>query len=258
MHGAAPVSSPRNADGTRGRAPRMGSAPRPAGVAFSLLGLCVTLAACGASTTAGNGLAGKSPAQILARARAAARGAATVRVTGSILDRGTPISLDMELVADKGGEGRVTFGSSTLELRGLDGYLYVKGDEAFVDRLAGPASGRLLRGSWLVGRANSPALRSLAGLTSLDGLVGGLLDDASTDALEHAGSLELDGREAIGVRDAGEGGTMYVAATGTPYPLEIVWKGAKSGNIAFESWNDAAEPEAPMHAISIKQLQSRG
>ncbi|HEV3046829.1 MAG TPA: hypothetical protein VGY13_05650 [Solirubrobacteraceae bacterium] len=235
----------------------MRRAARPVAGLVALAGLCSALAACGASTTAGNGVAGERPARILARASAAAKSAATVRVAGSILDGGTPISLNMELVANKGGEGRVAIGGSTLALRELDGYLYVKADAAFDERLAGRAAGGLLGGRWLVGRAAAPALRDLAQLTSLDALLGAALGAHGAD-LARSGSATFAGRPAVAVSDRAGGGTMYVAATGAPYPLEIVWNGAKNGKLVFESWNQAAEPEAPAHAISIKQLQSRG
>ena len=78
------------------------------------------LAGCGSSLSASNGVASKTPAQILASARSAAAGAATVHVAGSIVSEGKPISLDMELVARKGGEGRITLDGLSIQLIEVD------------------------------------------------------------------------------------------------------------------------------------------
>ena len=53
------------------------------------------LAGCAGSSPSENGLASKTPQEIVAAAKAAAAGAATVHVAGSILDARTPISVDM-------------------------------------------------------------------------------------------------------------------------------------------------------------------
>jgi hypothetical protein len=51
-------------------------------------------------------------------------------------------------------------------------------------------------------------------------------------------------------------GTLYVATTGTPYPLEILKKGGSGGSILFDRWNQPVTLTAPANAININQLQS--
>jgi hypothetical protein len=217
--------------------------------------LAASLAACAGSASAPNGIASKSPAQIVAGARAAAVGAATVHVAGSIIVQGTPISFNMELVSDKGGTGRVSLGGLSMQLVESDGYLYVRGNTDFYERFAGAAAARRLRGKWLKGAADGAALRPLAELTSLRKLLGSTLADHG--ALTRTADTTIAGRSAVGVSDLARGGTVYVAATGIPYPLELVWNGEHGGNLAFDDWNKPAEPSAPVHAINVKQLQSR-
>ena len=47
---------------------------------------------------------------------------------------------------------------------------------------------------------------------------------------------------------------MYVARTGTPYPLEIVKRGA--GKLVFDHWNQPVSLMAPASPININQLQT--
>lgn len=215
----------------------------------------VTLAGCADGGSASNGLASKTPGQIVAAARVAAVGAATVHVAGSIIVQRSPISFNMELVSDKGGEGRISLEGLTMQLVELDGYLYVRGNTPFYERFAGASAARRLRGAWLKGPADGAPLAPLAELTSLRKLLGTTLADHGM--LTRSAGATVAGRSAVGVSDLAGGGTVYVAATGIPYPLEIVWNGTHGGKLAFSRWNEPAEPSAPAHAISVKQLQSR-
>ena len=75
----------------------------------ALVLLIALLAGCGggssssSSASSDNGVAGKSPADILAATKVAADAARTVHVSGSIVSNGSPITLDMNLLAGKGG-----------------------------------------------------------------------------------------------------------------------------------------------------------
>ncbi len=56
--------------------------------------------------------------------------------------------------------------------------------------------------------------------------------------------------------DPARGGTLFVASTGTPYPLEIVEPAPGGGELLFDRWNQPVVLEPPSGAINIKQLQS--
>jgi len=212
------------------------------------------LAGCGASASSGNGVASKSPAQIVAAAISAGADAATVHVAGSILGAGKPISIDMDLVADKGGQGRLMLDGFGVELMSVDRSVYVKGGAAFYRRFTGRASAGLLRGKWLKGSAQHGVLAPLAALTDLRELIVSALSDHG--ALSRAGAARIDGRPAIGVSDRAGGGTLYVASTGAPYPLEIIHAGARAGKLVFDHWNKAVAIAAPTDAVNVDQLRS--
>src|SRR5256885_16936139 len=84
-------------------APRL----RPlAGAAVALALSSALLGACGGSSSSGNGIASQSPKEILAETRAAAQKASSVHVSGSIAGASTPISLNLDLAAGRGGGGQ--------------------------------------------------------------------------------------------------------------------------------------------------------
>ncbi len=215
--------------------------------------LAATLAGCGDSAPQGNGVASRTPAEIADAATSAAAGAATVHVAGSIVSEGEPISLDMELVAGKGGRGRIALAGLAAELIDVDRSLYVNGSPSLYGRFAGPADAHALQGRWLKGPAERGPLRPLASFTDMGRMIGMLL--SGHGALTAAGTRTIDGRRAVGVTDMARGGMLYVAATGTPYPLEIVERAGAGGRIVFDRWDQPVTLAAPAHPINIKQLQ---
>jgi hypothetical protein len=227
----------------------------PGLAAFVLVLMVAILAGCGSSSSSsGNGVASKSPTQIVEAAKVAAAGAATAHVVGSIVSEGKPISLDMELVAGKGGKGRITLEGLSIDLIQADGAVYINGSPAFYRHVAGAAAAQLLQGKWLKAPLNSGSFASLASLTNLSKLVGSTLADHGT--LSSAGTTTIAGQKAVGVTDKAKGGTLYVAASGTPYPLEIVKSGSGGGTISFNKWNQPVSLSPPANAVNINQLQS--
>ncbi len=223
-------------------------------VATSLaLVLAAALTGCGGSSPSSNGVASKTPAQIVALAKAAAVGAASVHVAGSIVDEGQPISLNMELLSEMGGKGRITLGGLSFALVGVDRAIYVKGDRALYNRFASPSAARALGGAWLKASGEAGPLAQLTSLTDLGKLLDSTL--AGHGTLSRGATARIGGQSAIGVTDAAGGGPLYVATTGTPYPLEIVKHGASAGTVRFDRWNQPVELSVPTDAINIKQLE---
>ncbi len=60
---------------------------------------------------------------------------------------------------------------------------------------------------------------------------------AAHGTLARGPATTVEGRPALGVSDGANGGTLYVASTGTPYPLELVERGASAGTLVFDRWN---------------------
>jgi hypothetical protein len=215
--------------------------------------LALLLAGCGSSSSSGNGVASKSPTQIVEAAKAAAAGAVSAHVAGSIVSGGKPISLDMELVAGKGGKGRIAVEGLSVQLIEVDKAVYINGSSAFYSHLAGSAAAQLLQGKWLKAPASNGNFASFSSLTNLGELVGSTL--ASHGALTRSPVTTVDGQKVVGVTDAAKGGTLYVATTGTPYPIELAKTGAGGGKITFDRWNRPVTLAPPASSININQLQ---
>jgi hypothetical protein len=231
------------------------SSIRPRALASLVLATVLAAAAfagCGGSSS-GNGVASKSADQIVAAAKAAAVGAATVHIAGSIVSEGKPLKIDMQLVKDKGGRGRITLEGVSIDLVRVGGSVYINGSQAFYRRVAGAAAAQLLQGKWLKAPENSGNFASLASLTDLAKLMNTTLSSHGT--LSRGGTKTIAGQKTVAVNDVSQGGTVYVATTGSPYPVELSKDGSGGGKIVFDKWNKSVTLTAPANAININQLQ---
>jgi len=225
-------------------------------VVATLLGT-VLLGGCGSSgSSSDNGIASKPPAEILSAATAAAYDASSVHVSGSIVSAGSPITLDLELVSGKGGRGQISEGGLSFNLILLDDTAYISGSPAFYSHFAGPAAAQLLEGKWLKAPASSGTFSSLGSLTDLNQLLNTALSDHGT--LAKGPTTTIGGQPVLSVTDAAHGGTLYVARTGKPYPIEISKSGRTGGTISFGDWNAPVTLTAPKDPIDLSQLESHG
>lgn len=221
---------------------------------LALLALAVALAGCGGSSSSGNGVADKSPAEILAATKTASDGAKSVHVSGSLVSGGTPITLDMNLIAGKGGRGQLSQSGLSFELIAVGDTVYIKGSPDFYKHIGGSAAAQLLAGKWLKAPATGSDFASIGQLTNLHELVDQTLAEHGT--LTKTGTTTINGQKVVGVTSKSKGGTLYIAATGTPYPVQISKSGSGSGSITFDHWNEPVTVAAPANAIDITQLQS--
>ncbi len=228
---------------------RLRSALSPA---VLLLLVVVTLPGCGSSSS-GNGVEGKSAADILKATEAAAKQAQSVHIEGSIVSEGKPITLNMELLEGKGGKGTISQDGFQIKLVQTGGSVYINGSSAFYQHVSGSAAAQLLQGRWLKAPANSGELASLASLTDLGRLVDTAL--AGHGNLVKGAKATVAGQSAIALKDTAKGGTLYVATSGKPYPLEIVKGGHESGKVILDRWDQPVKLSAPSGAIDISKLQ---
>ena len=224
-----------------------------AGPLCALLLAAGALAACGSSSN-GNGVAAKTPNEIIAGAKVLADAASSVHVSGSIVSGNSQITLNLYLVAGKGGRGQISENGLSFEVIRIHGTAYIKGSPAFYRHLAGAAAAQLLQGRWLKAPASSGSLASLASLTDLRALLDTTLTGHGT--LVKGTTTTLNGQKVLGVRDTSEGGTLYVATTGPPYPVDVTKGGTGGGRIVFDRWNQPVSITAPASAIDVAQLQS--
>jgi hypothetical protein len=208
------------------------------------------LGGCGGSS--GNGVESKSPAEILAATKAAADGASSVHIAGSLSSNGSPITLDMYLVSGTGGRGQLSENGLSFELIVVDDSIYIKGSPAFYSHFGGSAAAQLFHGKWLKAPANSGELASLASLTDLSKLIDQALTNTST--LAKGATTTVAGQPAVELTDPAKDGSIYVATTGKPFPVQLVKRGAESGKVTFSGWNQPVSLAPPPNAIDLGAL----
>ncbi len=160
----------------------------------------------------------------------------------------------MNLLAGKGGRGQLSQNGLSFELIQVGNTVYIKGSAAFYRHIGGTAAAQLLQGKWLKAAAGSSNFASIGQLTNLRALIDGTLADHGT--LAKNGTSTVNGQKVVGVSDKSKGGTLYVAAAGTPYPVQISTSGTSSGSITFDRWNEPLTLAAPANAIDISALQA--
>jgi hypothetical protein len=221
---------------------------RAAALALSAL----ALAACGSSSSSGNGEASKPANQILSDAVSAAQGASSVRVSGSIVDNGQPVSVDLKLVNGKGGSGSMTIQGAPVQIVDVSNTLYMNGSDAFWNKVGGgSAVVALLHGKWLKAPATGN-FSSLASLTSIHTLFSQLLTSHGT--LTKGSTKTVNGQSAIGITDSAKGGTIYIATTGKPYPVQLAKTGGSGGTVNFSDYGASVSLTAPSNSIDISKL----
>ena len=219
----------------------------------------LAIAGCGSSSSSsGNGVSSKSPTEILAASKAAADSAGSVHVVGSLASNGTPIQLNLSLASGHGGRGTISEGSLSFELIVVGDTIYIKGSPAFYSHFGGAAAAQLFQGKWLRAPVSGSELSSLAALANF----GKLLDQslASHATLVRGTTSTVAGQPVIELRDTSHAGSLFVATTGQPYPVEIVKRGSgpETGRISFTDWNAPVSLAAPAGAIDLSQLQHAG
>jgi hypothetical protein len=213
----------------------------------------VAIAACGSSASSSdNGVAAKSADQIVTTAVAAIDAAQTVHVSGTVNSSGTLVTLDLSIVAGKGARGEMSESGLSFRLIADGDYVYINGSKEFWLKSGGSAAAKLFDGKWLKASAKTGSFASLSSLTDLHALVGGLVHHGK---LQKGSTTTRDGKRVIAVRDTTNQGTLYVATTGKPYPVEIEKAGAGAGHITFDRIDAPVSLTPPANSIDTTKLK---
>ena len=220
---------------------------------FTLMALAAVAALAGCGSTSNGALTSKPPNEIVGTSVSSAMHAQSVHVSGWVVDQGSAVELDLELVAGKGGRGTMSFSGFRVQIIGAASQLYVKASSAFWAHFASMSAAQLFGGKWLKAHANG-SLAEFARMTDLHALL--------SDVIGHHGKLTagavttLGGQKVIPITDTTEGGTLYVTATGPPYPVELVKSGSAGGRIRFDRYNEPVSLNTPANALDITKLQA--
>ncbi|MFF3746131.1 hypothetical protein ACWDFH_14605 [Streptomyces kronopolitis] len=237
-----------------GAGPRSPSGSRRTGRSALVAALCAALAAAltgcgGEDPDAGTNGVGKLPAaKIESKARAAARQAGTVHLSGNVVSQGRTYKLDMSLAKD-GAKGELTTKAAAFQLLRVGDALYLKADAAFwagEKRGATGAPGGAatkLDGKYVKVPAADPVYKRFSGFTDKDALLTGLL--ALHGGLTAGDRSDIDGVRTVRLTAGdGAGGTLDVSLEGTPYPLRLQRAGG-AGVLRLDDWGKRVDLRAP-------------
>ncbi|MFD7666947.1 hypothetical protein [Streptomyces sp. NPDC059788] len=219
--------------------------------------LAGALAGCAAEDPdAGTNGVGKLPAdKIQAKARAAARAAGTVRLSGNLVSQGRTYKLDMRL-GPQGARGELATKAATFQLLRVGGALYLKADAGFWarEKSANPAPNDEASAAKLVGKyvkvpSTDPVYKRFSGFTDKGVLLDSLLGLHGKLATGERGTL--DGTRTIRIAAGqGAGGTLDVSLEGEPYPLRLRRAG-DAGEVRLGDWGQPVEIQAPKESQVI-------
>lgn len=209
------------------------------------------------SAAASNGVTSKTADQILSTAIKAAEAAKSVHVAGAIKSGSSSVGLDLSIVQGTGASGTISEGSASFKLVDVGGSFYIQPDPAFLLKFAHTnAAAALFKGKWLKASSTDASFASFGELTSIKTLMGSLTQAHGT--LTKGATSTLAGQPVIALASS-KGGTMYVATTGQPYPLQVSKNGGgQSGKVTFSDYNKTFSVTAPANSINIEQLEKSG
>jgi hypothetical protein len=213
------------------------------------VGAGVLVAACGSSGPASNGVANESASQILTAAVNAMKSASSGSVSGTEVESGKSESLSGSFFAVDADVTLVTNGE-TINVIKVGANDYIKAPSAYWASSGVPSAD--------LGKVNEVWISipdSTAGLGSeftLSGLASSLTKDVGT--LEKGTTSTIDGQAVVAITSTSQKGTLYVATTGTPYPVEVTKTGSGGSTLTFSGWNQGSTPTAPAGAETIAEL----
>jgi hypothetical protein len=231
---------------------RPGGSRRPlifgaAGVVLIAVIVVVVLVATGGKKKGGgsaalNGVQTQSGTDALASAREALRAASSVQITGTVLDAGQPIRLDLTLASGNDAQGTLTINNADVQLIKVDQTVFIKGDMDFLKKYAGNNTAVLnqLNGKWL-----KTATTSDFDLFTLDGFAGLLKGGTGSSAVNPTVTQStLIGQKTVVVSQK-DGSTLTIANTGAAVPLKLDAKGNNGGTVTFTNYNKHNPITAP-------------
>jgi hypothetical protein len=219
--------------------------------------IAVATAACGSGSSS-NGLASKSPEDIQSAMIDALKSAKSVHLKGDMTQDGERVEMDLQLTNTGEASGTITSEGNAISIIRVDGDFYMKADADAWEGLSGSAdAAALLSGKWLKVPGGDEDFSDFEDLTDLSKLAGNMT--AEGKLTKQPGTKTVNGKKAIVLEDESEDmGLLYVAATGTPYPLRVAPKAGSTdkGYLDFLDYGAPVTIKAPSDAVDLAKLIS--
>jgi hypothetical protein len=233
-----------------------------------VVALAFVLAGCGGSASsttntngttaprhASNGEASKSARQVLADAVKSTAKATFMRINGNVTSSGKKFGLNFLISQNGDGSKGILYPSGqAVGLIVIGKNAYIKAEPPFWKEFGGSPGeqlGKALNGRWLQFPTHSAQFAPLVAFASPQWIFSPLKSNVAT--LKNTGTTTFNHQAAVAL-DGGAEGTLYVAASGIPYPVGVVKKGKDGGTVYFTAWNQPFAITAPTGAVTLSQL----
>jgi hypothetical protein len=182
-----------------------------------------------------NGVERLTAEQILARTRAAALSASSVRATGTM--GATKVDL---LVGPDSARLTLSQHGETAVVLHAGGAYYIKGDRAFWSKEVSPRAAALLAGRYV--KVPASKVTDFAVFMSYPRFVRDTLTPSGH--VTKGRQTTVAGAAAITLRDV-DGSLLYVSLVGAPYPLRVENHPASAGAVTFTGWGRPVNVQPP-------------
>ena len=219
------------------------------------------LAACGGSGSEGSSASksssspaaasqveGLSAEQVVAKAKATVTSAKSMQYLAKGTDGGKELTVEMRIDKDRGALGTIGLADEQIKLIRTKDAVYVTGNQALLAAVSGGKP--VATGKWIKTSEQAPGISSFMELAD----PGKLLDQIVKPAqkLSLGTPKTVAGQQTVAVVIAPDasgknGGTMYVSAQGTPYPLliESAPGDKDQGTVTFSDFDKPVDVTAP-------------
>jgi hypothetical protein len=215
-----------------------------------LVGLALSAAACssGGSNAGSGDVASQTPDQIISAAKGALSSASSVRLTGHVDQGSSTGTFDLTTFRNGNFAGHIAINGYTVRLVRIGDTDYLNAPAAFYESQGTPAAAaQSLGGKWVDGTDSQVGFGNDFTLQSLSSEI-----TKPTPPVTKGATGTVNGQSAVPLHSPK--GTLWVAASGTPYPVELVKTGSTGGVVQFSAWNQGSPPTAPSGAVSLNSL----
>jgi hypothetical protein len=198
------------------------------------------------SPTGPNGIASLSPTAALSKVSAAAAGQTSVHIIGTVAQGKDTLGLDVHAGLTTG-EGELRLGGGQIALRLTNGTLYLNGDVKGLMALGFPKSSATTSANKWIGAQASAT--SLSALVNFSDLVKSIVTPNGTVVAGRTTSV--NGVSVYTLIDKTKGGgTLYVATTGEPLPVQVV-NAKPREKLSFSQWGAPISVAVPPNVIPV-------
>jgi hypothetical protein len=217
--------------------------------------LAISFAAGGCGGSGSGGSTAPSPPStptLTNQVRTAVRDASSVHIDGTVNQASRSIGMNLSMTRSGEVSGQLSANGAGFTVLSTQGSTYIKVTGAFLRYLKLPSTAcNLVCGKYL--KATPTQASSLVGQLSM-ARVFGKLDSSSPPTLHYSGTATVNGQTAWKYHSS-DGGTVYVAAHGKPYPLRLT-ASSDRGQLTFSKWDSVSIPGPPpsSQVVDLSQL----